>query len=136
MQKFFNLMMKIYVLTLFYKIFKDLDDWVHILKKTRVAALVSFLLPLECLNFLKLMISQIYFVIFSICIYIILKTFQKINTLLEKFRNYFYQFSTKYSISLLYNLNAPFYLNRRWKDYGINQINSKSICFEIILWII
>ena len=77
MQKFFNLMMKIYVLTLFYKIFKDLDDWVHILKKTRVAALVSFLLPLECLNFLKLMISQIYFINFLPVFILYSKLFKK-----------------------------------------------------------
>lgn len=46
-----KLMMKVYALKLFYEIFKDSDNWIHILKKTRVAALVfSFSLMLDLTN--------------------------------------------------------------------------------------
>ena len=39
-----KLVLKVYALKLFYEIFKDSDNWIHILKKTRVAALVFLLL--------------------------------------------------------------------------------------------
>lgn len=47
-----KLMIKVYALKLFYEIFKDSDNWIHILKKTRAGTLVSFLFSIM-FNFLN-----------------------------------------------------------------------------------
>ena len=39
-----KLILKVYALKLFYELFKDSNDWMYILKKTRVAPLVFLLL--------------------------------------------------------------------------------------------
>ena len=84
---YIKVLLKVYVLKLFYEIFKDLDNWIHIQKKTRVAPLVFFA-PLNVLH--KVSTKYRYILLISYLYLYYTQNLQKNQYFYGKFCNYLF----------------------------------------------